>query len=691
MGRRLSLLCCPCLPTKQRDNLSSRSLYLDQDSSGQDDYSDDDDEYQAHSSLLTSLGPSSSSPNTHHTQPNYNPWPSSFSNGRFSRHSTLTGKRKSNPFRGFTSSPEQEGEDERRSSSEGGERDMKPYRDDESDHERDTHEREEDNALNNPTAVHAQTHYAPYRVSALPQPFSPQQQHSTADGKRIRPPRNPQGKMAWFDGEDEDAEEVIDVDALIAEQERITRQLAAQEEALRQEEEATVVSKRLAAIRAAEKRGLLRFDGDHLVIESSKTESKEAMSIQEQPTKSQMSSSAASSFVGGIDVFNQELKMMTFEMSSSNIEKNCKDSNAKERQDNTRKTVSRSSSTSRAKDKPVTKTRSASSHSVTKASTGVSTSTSTSTSTSANNQSAINPRDVLNNITSFLKKVDGVIAGEGSSSDEASFSDQEQALSKSSRSSISATNAPHGPQGLGTSSTTTNKPTQGPQGLTDTKSKSHYSTATAAATATKVTPVAIEIESTEQYPTNPFNTTSDDHDNESYPTDLFNGPSHSTPQPAPAQEPVKQRTPGSMPEFSSQGSTTAKPLAPAPAPAPKAGEQPAYLFSSFTSLFNTGSSFVGGYLFGGGANPDTTSGQRGASTLGRVSPSDNEDEDDHPYDDGNYHQRLSSSAKYGNPQEHKFDHQEHYQSKLEASVVVDRAKRVKEEDDDDASIDDYDF
>jgi len=192
-------------------------LYLDQDSSGQDDYSDDDDDYQAHSSLLTSLGPPSSSPNTHHTQPNHNPWPSSFSNGRFSRHSTLTGKRKSNPFRGFTASPDQEEEDERRSSSEGGERDMKPYRDDDSDYEHNTHEREEDNALNNPTAIHAQTHHAPYRMFTLPQPFS-QHQHSTTDGKRTRSPRNPQGKMAWFDGEEEDAEEVIDVDALIAEQ-----------------------------------------------------------------------------------------------------------------------------------------------------------------------------------------------------------------------------------------------------------------------------------------------------------------------------------------------------------------------------------------------------------------------------------------------------------------------------------------
>lgn len=226
MGRRLSLLCCPCLPRKQRDNLSSRSLYLDQDSSGQDDYSDDDDDYQAHSSLLTSFPPSSSSPNTHHTQPNHNPWPSGLSNGRFSRHSTLTGKRKPNPFRGFTASPEQEDqeqEQERRLSSEGEERDFKPYRDDDDDdddndkYEQDIRKREEENnALNNPTATYAQTHHAPYRVSTLPQPFS-QSTTTSTNGKRVRPPRNPQGKMAWLDG-GEGAEEVIDVDALIAEQ-----------------------------------------------------------------------------------------------------------------------------------------------------------------------------------------------------------------------------------------------------------------------------------------------------------------------------------------------------------------------------------------------------------------------------------------------------------------------------------------
>ncbi|KAF9327225.1 hypothetical protein BG006_009428 [Podila minutissima] len=651
MGRRLSLLCCPCLPRKQRDNLSSRSLYLDQDSLGQDDYSDEEDEYQAHASLFTSLPPSSFSPNTHHTQPNYSPWPSGLSNGRFSRHSTFTGKRKPNPFRGFTTSPEQENqeeEQERRSSSEGEEQDLKPYRDDEDDDDNNdeykhaTHKREEGNALNNPTAIHAQTHYAP----------------------------NPQGKMAWFDGE-EDAEEVIDVDALIAEQERITQQLAAQEEALRQEEEAAVVSKRLAAIRTAEKRGLLRFDGDQLVIESSSAESKDAMAIQQ--TESQMSSSTASSFVGGIDAFNQELKMMTFEMSSSN---NKKDANTvKERQDNTRETVSRSSSTSRAKEKPA---RSASFHSVTRVSAGVSTSTSTSTSTGTANQS-INPRDVLNNITSFLKKVDDVIAGEGSSSDEASFSDQEQALSKSKRVNAPSS-APHGPQSFVGASSDTNKPAQGPQSLTDTKSTSHYSTVTA--TATKVTPVAIEVESSEQYPTNPFNTASDDHD-ESYPVDPFNNPS----LPKTAQEPIKRQTPGSMPEITSQGSTMAKTPAPSP---PKASGQSEYMFSTFTSLFTTGSSFVGGF-FGGGEYPDHhTSGRRTSVSPGRESPFD---EDDRPYDDGNY---RSSSAKYSNPQQHTFDHQEHYRSILEsASVVADGVTKGKakeeEEEDDDTSIDDYDF
>ncbi|KAG0346325.1 hypothetical protein BG005_000839 [Podila minutissima] len=474
--------------------------------------------------------------------------------------------------------------------------------------------------------------------------------------------------MAWFDGE-EDAEEVIDVDALIAEQERITQQLAAQEEALRQEEEAAVVSKRLAAIRAAEKRGLLRFDGDQLVIESSSAESKDAMAIQQ--TKSQMSSSTASSFVGGIDAFNQELKMMTFEMSSSN---NKKDANtAKERQDNTWETVSRSSSTSRAKEKPA---RSASSPSVTRVSAGVSTSTSTSTSTGTANQ-AINPRDVLNNITSFLKKVDGVIAGEGSSSDEASFSDQEQALSKSKRVNTPSS-APHGPQSLVGASSDTNKPAQGPQSLTHTKSTSHYSTATA--TATKVTPVAIEVESSEQYPTNPFNTASDDRD-ESYPADPFNNPS----LPKSAQEPIKRQTPGSMPKITSLGSTMAKTPAPSP---PKASGQSEHMFSTFTSLFNTGSSFVGGF-FGGGVYPDHhTSGRRTSVSSGRESPFD---EDDRPYDDGNY---RSSSAKYGNPQEHTFDHQEHYRSMLEsASVATDGVTKEKEEeeDDDDASIDDYDF
>lgn len=77
-------------------------------------------------------------------------------------------------------------------------------------------------ALQNPTRIHAKMDVSPYRLFDS----SSTTTTTTTRARSARPPRNPQGKMWWHDGEissdnedrEADAEEAIDVDALIAEQ-----------------------------------------------------------------------------------------------------------------------------------------------------------------------------------------------------------------------------------------------------------------------------------------------------------------------------------------------------------------------------------------------------------------------------------------------------------------------------------------
>jgi len=107
--------------------------------------------------------------------------------------------------------------------------------------------------------------------------------------------------------------------------------LAAQEEALREKEEAAIVAKRRAAIQAAERRGLLRLDNDDQGFqprsqkpeeESSVAQDGDAWSqstpLREPQAISKASPAAtpsrASSYVGGADEFDQELKMMAFDI-----------------------------------------------------------------------------------------------------------------------------------------------------------------------------------------------------------------------------------------------------------------------------------------------------------------------------------------------------------------------------------------
>lgn len=273
MGRRLSLLCCSCLPRKQRDNLSSRSLYPDQDSSGHDDYSDEDDYYPSHARLesLTPSSTSSSQPYSNSFRNNNNPWPSSFSNDRFSKQASRgSQQRKPNPFNSpYRDDSDEEGDVGEASESSsngggegGGKRDQDigitsfaPYRDDSdsdgggngSGAEAEDEEREDrrlgrelkmgdsdepkdesnghvhgGSALQNPTRVHAKMDVSPYRVFDSSSTTAKTMTHA----RSARLPRNPQGKMRWHDSDissnnedgEADAEEVIDVDALIAEQ-----------------------------------------------------------------------------------------------------------------------------------------------------------------------------------------------------------------------------------------------------------------------------------------------------------------------------------------------------------------------------------------------------------------------------------------------------------------------------------------
>ncbi|KAG0205826.1 hypothetical protein BGX28_002606 [Mortierella sp. GBA30] len=707
MSKRLSIF-CSCLPRKQRDNLSSRSLYPDQDSSGPEDYySDDDDDdddtdYGNNSrphytrARLESLGRS------REISGQYHPWPSTFSNGRsFSRYNNSSrsdserknGQRKPNPF----SAPyqddyddtDQEGQELEQQEVEGEDRNLsarrketrhtifKPYRDDDSGSDGD------DDAVHDHTTLkselkevesgHSQDlkiypkrlEYAPYNV--VGSSFGLSADEHASPRKVVRKPRNPHGNMTWHDDDKDedkggaDAQEDIDVDALIAEQERITRELATQEEALRKEEEALILKKRLAAIRAAEKRGLLRFEGDQLVftnkddsdastIPSIITTEKEqyvqenyewngsGRSLLGRPPL-ERSISAASSFVGGTDAFNQELKMMTLDI------KNVKD-------------------TMPIQPTPTASTASPSTSAGVKKT--VSTGVSTSVSTSTGNQSLnINPRDVLNNITSFLRKVDGVIAGEssGSSSDEATFSDPKQDTNKR-RVTAQTTN---GPQGVI------------PSG--DARQRSHsgeFSRLTAESAQTSRT-FAHNTESLEPgrlqpYPSDPFNTSEGDPSDDALrPADAFNHLSDNT---------NGQAMPTSPPSIegsrSRRSSITSKQTvddieseAMSHPSVPAASER---IFNTFTSFFNTGSSFIG--LFGTGYH-----------------------DEDHPSlkDDESNGRRLSS-LKYGDPKTHQFNYREH---RLEDDGDVDESKRVTTaaartprddgDDDDDSSIDDYDF
>ncbi|KAF9105444.1 hypothetical protein BGX29_012210 [Mortierella sp. GBA35] len=729
MGRRLSLLCCPCLPRKQRDNLSSRSLYPDQDSSGHDDYSDDDDnDYNHHHhhypsyARLEALAPAPYTSSSTSAYPSFrnnsNPWPSSFSNGRFSKQSSRgNSQRKSNPFRTPYHDDDDDGDgDEDGDNYEGGQNGIgsegkgqgrgsvgvtsfAPYRDDsdsdEGERERENRRRlrreqqpkngssgsgsgsepkDESNcsssggngngngsALQNPTRIYPKMEVSPYRVFDSTTT-------ATATMRRPRPPRNPQGKMHWRDGKDDDddiedgeadAEEVIDVDALIAEQDRITRELAAQEEALRQEEESAILSKRLAAIRAAETRGLLRFEGDQLVIHNSDkstisaTDGSNGVAIPSQENnnnrqgphrqlaRERTTSSEASSFVGGIDAFNQELKMMDLDMRAS------RDADKSTSQSITTTAATKTSTTSTTSTSTSTSTNTGPSIRRT-ISTGVSTSTSTSTSSSP---TVINPREVFNNITSFLKKVDGVIAGEGDSSDEAAFSDQEQALGKG------RTNHARGPQ--------ENNRVHGPEetGASEPEPKLP-SVETPSTVQRAMTPIPFDAANQE-----------DDDDEQPYPADPFNMTQPSV-DARNSQLSKEQTTPGSpVAVVEKETSNKIKPE-PAATPAPSAyaplsgavaAVVPERIIGTFTSLFNSGSSFMGLWGTGGGG------GQQ-----------DGHDDDDGVSADG----RRLSSLKYGDPKKHRFNYQDHHNNSASATTGRSVAKHA---DDDDSSIDDYDF
>lgn len=358
-------------------------------------------------------------------------------------------------------------------------------------------------------------------------------------------------------------------------------------------------------------------------------------------------SSGASSFVGGVDAFNQELKMMDLDMNASR---------------NTEKTAARppkitsttSTSTSTSAGPSVRKT----------VSTGVSTSTSTSTSSTPT--VAINPREVFNNITSFLKKVDGVIAGEGDSSDETSFSDQEQVLGKD-----RAKHVARGPQ----------------------ESRVHGPEETGALES-KMTAAAVEIPTVQRAATPvPFDEANrEDHEDEEqpYPTDHFNSQtsdplgdnninSISRHGPQTSKELITPDSP--VAENKETGKTKAEAAAPAPA-SPTSPVSPLYghlseaaaavperVFSTFTSFFNTGSSFMGLFGTGGAGAGDDSDGGRGDGGVAA---------------DG----RRLSSLKYGDPKRHRFNYQDHHNnSSTEVSIVTSKVA----EDDDNSSIDDYDF
>lgn len=440
------------------------------------------------------------------------------------------------------------------------------------------------------------------------------------------------------------------------------------------------MSKRLAAIRAAEKRGLLRFEGDQLVIPngdsnsnatSTSTKSKgiaipsQSRTVQEhddegrhqQLTRGRTTSSGASSFVGGVDAFNQELKMMDLDMSAS-----------------------RSTEKAAARPSTITTTTSTSTSTSTSTGTGpslrrtVSTGVSTSTSTSTNSTPtvAINPREVFNNITSFLKKVDGVIAGESDSSDEAAFSDEEQVLGKG------RANLARGPH---------ESRDHGPEQTGALESKVAVAATVETPTVQRaVTPVPFDAANQEEdddsdeqpYPADPFNTqTSDplgDNSDNSNRRDPHASKERITPD-SPVAE--KKEMAG---ETKPKATASPAPESPVPPVSPIYGHLsesvaavvPERVFSTFTSFFNSGSSFMGlwgtGGVGAGGAGDDDDDDGRG--TNGGVAA------------DG----RRLSNLKYGDPKKHRFNYQDHHNTSATGASAGKRA-----DDDDNSSIDDYDF
>ncbi|KAG0238256.1 hypothetical protein BGW42_006536 [Actinomortierella wolfii] len=565
-----SLLCCSCLPRRQRDNLSSRAFYPDQDS-GLEDFSEDEYEYRHHhqyrqershpqgyffkshqyhhqrqqprrQSRRHNNGSSSSSSrsgsdlefgtlisrpyrdedqdqedNVHDEEQQQGgagqkgsaKWPSQYTNGveyspRFIR--------RPNPFKNNENSSHDKTR-RRDSLTRGGhpnEADDEYEDQVESDSDEESSGDEHDQLLGRAKKKACASYRTRDRLprkntlnrtgkeydaqSIGTDPTQPYRIISTGlmtktggDGARANdqgsqqsqpPSKNQQqrrpdwlGRDLGDDNGEADAEEIFDVEGLIAEQERIARELAAQEEALRQQEEESIQQKRLAAIKAAEHRGLLRLDSDRLVTptasitpnleenESSKlvgcfphTESNKQPE-QECDQRPVGTVSAGSSFVGGEDAFNLELKMIDLALKKSDKEETVASFIASGNngdslgQDNIPSTITVSTQAAIVSPHTSTTNLALNGPSSSALASPLSTepkrsvsSVSTSTSTSTSNHSAISPREVLSNITSFLKRVDGVMGGgdDGVLSDEASFSDQETALSKDRKSSSPA-------------------------------------------------------------------------------------------------------------------------------------------------------------------------------------------------------------------------------------------------------------
>jgi hypothetical protein len=283
---------------------------------------------------------------------------------------------------------------------------------------------------------------------------------------------------------------------------------------------------------------------------------------------------------------------------------------------------------------------------------------------------AINPREVFNNITSFLKKVDGVIAGEGDSSDEASFSDQEQVLGKGRTNYVA-----RGPQ---------ESRAHGPEETGALESKMAVAAVEAPTVQRAVTPIPFDAANQED----------DDEEEQPYPAELFNSQtsdplgenninSISRDDIQASKELITPDSP--VAENKETGKTKAEAAAPALAPvSPTSPVSPLYghlseaaaavperVFSTFTSFFNSGSSLMGLFGTGGvgagaGDENDGSRGNEGVTVDGR---------------------RLSNLT-YGDPKKHRFNYQDHHNNSSTGASVV--AGKVTE-DDDNSSIDDYDF